>query len=353
MSRTQLETLQDEVAILSENALSEQEKHFGDALDQLQESVRQLSENNELVVGSKNNGLIVDTSCIPQRIDDLSRLTDNLKELHLEQETLDNFLRYTMSIQDITQLEALDEAKIKILREEVRESEDATTKGLSEVIDALQNQISDVSGSITEGWENINEECLNATNILEECWSLLEELDAMKREQQKEAEAAAFKVDPITETYAAWKSMQEMAFHETRLKEQIAALSATKDALQQESRGKAEQSTSADVANKCQTLDLLSKFWTKNFLPEEADQLDVLLGNDYVQLRCYGVDVLLTYDGDVVTDLKIFGDMPQQNAAERAEREILNSVKDRNIKSALVHVLSGIKSYAKEISEKS
>lgn len=148
---TQLAAIEEESTTLSEQALLDQERHHSETVEQLRQSVNQIIEDNESIFNPSNSSVqAIDPRCVAGKISELSTLTDQLKTTHLEQETVDNFLRYTISSTSVLLLDSDHDEKYQTLQNSVNNLRDELIVGLDVEIDQLKSDISHAGHSIAD-----------------------------------------------------------------------------------------------------------------------------------------------------------------------------------------------------------
>lgn len=307
----QLSEIQEEITKSSERMLADQEQRVGTALKEIDESIRKLVEDGEYMEISG------DKEIDPRELKDISveldSLLDFLKQLYWKQETLDLFLKYTVAsdAEDIPKSEnspeymALESEVSHLQREMMSKNED---------IGRVSAEIEHVSQQITERQDKINEVYLDASNELNSCWELLDELKQLQgqRESQQKLENGNEEneeVKNVKECYQEWESIENLTRLHDNLKSQVEEMTSV--------RKGSESSESTPTLEKLQELQYLVDLWKRRMLSSVSETVSDLLLFPYtrkVQMKICGAYTLLlkfdarkTHDGKTtVNDIEIY-----------------------------------------------
>lgn len=305
--RKQVHDLEEQTAYLSERVLQQQERQHTAALDELQQSVNQVSEDNVFVEGGGQGA--VDPNCIAEKISEFSRLTELLRVTHLEQETLDYFLRYTISSTDLLQLGSVKDEKYVALEKQVEELESETLQQLDGEIERLKLRIAHSSATISREREHAKETCLETATVIDECWELIDELESLTKDkgEQTNLQGPGTAPHPVEETYTAWEDVVQGQQALQQTEQQLQVLEKTRDSLERavENRHNITDSD-AQVVEACTTLDLLAQLWRTRFLHKGVSNLEVYPQTAKFQFECKDVTIAVSFDSTGITAVRLY-----------------------------------------------
>ncbi|SMN21389.1 similar to Saccharomyces cerevisiae YDR532C KRE28 Subunit of a kinetochore-microtubule binding complex with Spc105p that bridges centromeric heterochromatin and kinetochore MAPs and motors [Maudiozyma saulgeensis] len=214
---------------ISDENLIEQGTRFKDLNTDILQSVQLLSQDYpELVNISEDTSTvntelphdkIIDFECLEDKIVEFNKIIMSLRMIYLEQESLDNFLRYTISsnTRDLP-IESIDDPKLLTLESEVNTLENDTISERQRELSDIKSRISKKSLSLFKDDCMIKELCIETSEQLEECQDLLEKIDQVQHTMKKnEVRRGQDKIDKITKTYEKWQTIKE----QTKLQEQL------------------------------------------------------------------------------------------------------------------------------------
>ncbi|SCW02999.1 LAFE_0G00716g1_1 [Lachancea fermentati] len=302
---SQLHELEVQVTSLSDEVLKQQEHHHVQAIEQLKQSVAQVAEGNEFVLTDNDPSAVVDPNCIPGKISEFSQLTEILKVTHLEQESLDNFLRYTISSGDLAQLESVNDEKYVSLNAEIENLRENVIEGLNTEIDKQKLHIIQSSQNIAEKRKLVNETCLEITNLLEDCWKLASELEQLNGEQIDEHKEMQDNTLEITN--ALWESLQEQTIKHSQLEARLKILTSTRNSLE---RVQAKQGSGVNLDGSmkeaCDSYQRLCDFWQNSFVNAEIKNLKVYPQSNRLQFECLKMDIIITLNDFGIYQINVY-----------------------------------------------
>lgn len=284
---SEVTSLEDAAAKASEKTLKDQEQRFDSAVREITQSITSMSHENTLVqIDGKSENVVINPSVFATKIADFDKLIELLKMTHLEQETLDFFLRYTISSTDFLQLKTTYDAQYVELENSVKELESNIEEAHDRRIDGIKCQISNDGEKLTRNQDAVNELYLETTDILDNCEQLIGELESLRKEKEHRRQQAEQSEEPLTKVQEKWEEMRRSRIDYENLKAQTTQLEAIKrDHEQRKVPTKLKQDPKLNELG-C-TLDSLIRLWESSFLPNAGwHDLEV-----YPQTRKFQFDV--------------------------------------------------------------
>ena len=175
---SQIENFENQVTHVTEHILQEQERLRNSTLQEFNQTVSQLIADHEVFA--------LEGQCDPAAIDaslkELEAWTESLKQVHLELESIDNFLRYIIpSNQKLSDLSEFNQEKCESLTKEVVRLRDVDISALLQDISSYQQKITDKSDENLAMNETIKETCLEVSEDIDQCWKLLEQVESYEQ----------------------------------------------------------------------------------------------------------------------------------------------------------------------------
>ncbi|CAR29059.1 ZYRO0F18172p [Zygosaccharomyces rouxii] len=270
-----IKSLENQTAHYSEQALLEQEQRVLASLREITQNVIAMGQENSLVEikgeleSKEESELVIDPSGFQEKIDTFVELVELLKVTHLEQETLDNFLRYTISSSNLLQINSVQDAKYVELESQVKELEQGTLESHKREIEATKGQIKNLCQELSMAQDSINETFLDTSNALEECDALLNELTQLRMEKQTSEEADTIEDDPVSQTYEDWESLQKSKLELRLLEEETSRLQSRVESYEDyQKRSRQLSNNDPRMLQNHKALELLVELWMTKFLPQ-------------------------------------------------------------------------------------
>ncbi|AQZ14025.1 KRE28 (YDR532C) [Zygosaccharomyces parabailii] len=349
-----IKDLEDETARFSEQSLNEQEHKVLASLREITQSVEVMNKDNRLVQlqgypDASKQEQIVDPSGLNEKIDTFAKLVELLKLTHLEQETLDYFLRYTISSTNLLQLDSVQDSKYVQLKQEVNELEKGALDVHLREIDVTKSQIVDLCKDLNKTQENINETYLETTNVLDDCETLLGQLTQLRAEKQTSEEADTVEDNPAAQTYENWQLLQESQADLLRLEREETRLKGIVRSYEKLVSGPNQVKNDPKLLQTHSSLALLVKIWQAKFLPQYTINLEL-----FPQTRKFQFDVAEVFTVVItlceklaIRDIQIHRTNTKSIPADQSTEDSLKDkhMGTRNIYNALddiIHTLRGL-----------
>lgn len=213
---------------ISNENLIEQRTRFQDLNTDLLQSIQLLvADYPDLVslIDEKTNDkdAFIDFECLDDKIVDFNKIIMSLRMIYLEQESLDNFLRYTISSTTKNlPITSIDDPKLLAVEEEVEHLE-------NDVIVSRQTELCDIKRTISEKSQKmfnddckIKELCIDTSEQIEECERILHEIDNLQQvKMEKEKRRSQDKLTKISKTYYKWQNIKRLESKNEKLLKQI------------------------------------------------------------------------------------------------------------------------------------
>ncbi|CAI1866018.1 hypothetical protein SEUBUCD646_0B06260 [Saccharomyces eubayanus] len=280
---TVLRDIEDSVAIRSEEVLDKQESRLKHTLHEITSSILAINEENEFINPYRTNGVedigedesFVNPKILTSKIKELNKLMELLKLTYLEQETLDYFLRFTLSSANPLHLNSENDPQIVVLRKRVDDLKQEISDVHESKIEEIKIEIQETSHNFAVKQDSTNELYLETTADIDSCWSSLNELkyltnyDENLSEDKDLVSKSSDSDDVVEETYVKWQNLLSLQKQEQKLTKQLKELHEVKSQMirngKQSKKRDGEQSTVKEL-EQCQSINLLIKFWEKYFL---------------------------------------------------------------------------------------
>lgn len=349
-----IKELEDETAHCSEQSLQEQEQRALASLREITQSVEAMDRDNSLVQLQQRSEAadqeqIVDPGCLHDKIDTFAKLVELLKLTHLEQETLDYFLRYTISSANLLQLNSVQDTKYVQLEQEVKELEEGALDIHLSEIEITKSQIVALCTKLTKTQHTINETYFDATNTLDDCQVLLDELTQLRKEKQTSEEADTVEDNPAALTYEEWQLLQKAQEELVTLEKEEARLHSISQSYESLQNKPNQLQDDPKMLQIHSALALIVKLWSAKFLPQnEMSNLEL-----FPQTRKFQFDVAAEFTVVIslceqlaIKDIQLYEKNGKNILADQSAEASLKDrhVGDRNIYNALediIHTLRG------------
>lgn len=220
--RKQLTSLNDDVDQLTVETLNKQESELTSMLQEISESIKTLGNENDFIVLPENSDNI-DYTSLSGQINEFNGLLSQLRKVYLEQESLDQFLRYTLSSPNTLQLANEDDPKMVNLKNQIKILYEDHINEKEKDIVGLKTEIIELSNAIARDQLEVNEICLKISSDIDDSFQLLNELSMLQDDKIADEELAKKKNDiyPFQMTIDTWVSLENLRFESKKLEERI------------------------------------------------------------------------------------------------------------------------------------
>lgn len=341
--RLEIKKLEDETTRDSEQALASQEERSIAAVHEITHSITSMSQENDLVEvklqeesGEDLDKYIIDPSELPEKIGELDKFVELLKLTHLEQETLDFFLRYTISSAELLRLKSTQDSNYVELEGKVKELEREITETHQREIEDTKLVISDGTEELAKDQDRVNELFLETTDVLEECEQLMKELDQAREEKKASREQVKNKELPLEKLYQEGDAVRQSYNTLKILDERVQQLETLKRDLET-NQGHEKSSIDPSLSEIGCALNSLINLWETNFMPgSKWHNLEV-----YPQSRRFQFDVSENYTVVIVLDeISKIGDILvyiKDDSGFRIDEKMQLDLKEQNVGNADIY----------------
>lgn len=305
--KDKIKELEDETAKASERVLINQEERLHAVLREMTQSITGMSRDNELVdltgeLDSENevDQQVIDSASMGEKIEEFNKLVELLKLTHLEQETLDYFLRYTISSSDLLQLNSIYDKRYVELENGVKVLENQVLETHHQEIEETKQAILNTSEDLAKTQDRVNETYLETTHVLDDCYQMMTELETLRDAHKIRKEELKKEKDPILEIYNEWELLRKTTLEYRALEEQTKQSEIIKKSYEDKLAGGEVQHPESDpkVIEVCSALDHLIRLWQSKFLPKSGwKNLEI-----YPQTRKFQFEVSNTFTVIITLD---------------------------------------------------
>lgn len=166
-------------------------------LREITDNVNAISAGNSLIqVNLHNKGgqvdqstqLSIDYECLPEKIDECTNLLKSLVTLYLKQESLDQFLRITISNnkEDLLHIKSVQDPRYRNLESQVKILKEDNVDERDKEIKQLKDDIRNICQDILTTEEQMEDLMRSSERELDECSSLLKELEELEANRVKQ-----------------------------------------------------------------------------------------------------------------------------------------------------------------------
>lgn len=324
---SEVEKFETQVTHVTEQVLHEQDRLRNSTLREFNQTVLQLVADYEMFE--------LEGQCDPSKmtfyVEQLEIWTNSLKQLHLELESVDNFLRYVIpNDQSLSTLTNFDEDKITSLQDEVCELRDVNIVQQDKEIESLKQQIIEKSNENLSINEKVKETCLDVSQDIDQCWKLLEQIeDYERRTPSREFDASK---DPTFSTYNQWKWNQLAESELKSLEEQLSTLEVTKEKLGSLLAKRATLNPSSDLMEMFTTYQLLNELWEKKIISTlfpDIKNLAIYPQSGKIHFSVGVVEVIIVMEKDVINSVSLFSYELPYNQIESIKEGILYKIENQ------------------------
>ncbi|CCD25777.1 Kre28p NDAI_0F04590 [Naumovozyma dairenensis CBS 421] len=235
----QLDDLLMEITQMSEQFLHEQERKVDSTLNEITQSVETMKQDNNTLIETQSSGagtgtdtamMMIDIKDFPSNIEKFNKLLELLKMVHLDQDSLDYFLRYTVLSNDGSKnkplsLKSIDDPQFVSLEREVDNLQNNEIAQQLNEINGTKLKIFKINDTIFQSNNELNELSLNLGNEIDECWDLLNEFNDLKDKKLNSTTKNGVKTsrenDPVNDTYNEFKKLNDQNVKLTKLNDEM------------------------------------------------------------------------------------------------------------------------------------
>lgn len=193
--KSELDTLSKDIGRIISTRKNESIEQNNSILHEITENIEIISQGNNLLqidksstTGSINDsGLIIDFESLPNKIEEFKSLLTSLVQLYLEQESLDQFLRITISDnkEQLLDIKSVKDSRFKNLENQVQILKEDNVDEREIEIDNLRKDISSMCQEVLSKEDKLNDLTTQLEKELTQCSDLLKELTEIHKIRNK------------------------------------------------------------------------------------------------------------------------------------------------------------------------
>ncbi|CCE63477.1 hypothetical protein TPHA_0E03880 [Tetrapisispora phaffii CBS 4417] len=289
--KNELRNIEETVTQASTEVLNEQEQRYQTTINEITQSIVSVSNGQDFIklykgdqqlsdVIDENESLVIDPRNLKDNLLKVNKLVELLKLTYLEKDTLDYFLRYTLTSTNLLALESEDDPKFLELQKQVASMEQNALIDKLQSVENAKEEILNKNKELSMKQDQINNMYLDTTGIIDDCWEMLDELETLKRLQNENTisnkdAAPDNKVEKdndaeiIKETYEEWQTLKMVKSLENKLNSELAQVQQIRDEknLNSDMKSKGNFDTNEVLTVQGETLTKLIRLWNNYFLP--------------------------------------------------------------------------------------
>lgn len=190
--KREIDTYKQEIQGFVSGRGAEIEQDNGTILQEITSNINAISQGNDLVkVADTDNissTLQVDYNGLPDKINEFTDLLKSLVSLYLKQESLDQFLRITISDnkEDLSHIKSEHDPRYRNLESQVKILKEDNVDERENEIKQLRNDINAISEDILTSEQQLDDITRDTERELDECEELLKELNDIQEIRDKQ-----------------------------------------------------------------------------------------------------------------------------------------------------------------------
>lgn len=189
--KQQILPLKDKLVRLTDNFLHTSETEINNILNEITQEINDNQHDaglidvvpdtsNKSTKDTHRGKLFVDYECIPSKMDEFNQLLNSLIILYLEQESIDHFLRFTITTNKYLKIESIKDPEYRNLDNQLKILKEDQIDDKFNQLNQIKQEISNESSKIAKLEKDIKEKGLGVTNDIDECLELLKELETLQ-----------------------------------------------------------------------------------------------------------------------------------------------------------------------------
>ena len=193
--KNEIDSLKKDIEHITSTRVTEDREQNNSILQEITDNLNVIAQGNNLlqidnpIKGSTNNDseLIVDLESLPDKIDEFKSLLNSLVQLYLEQESLDQFLRITISDnkEQLLDMKSVKDSRYKNLENQVQILKEDNVDEREIEIENLRNDIKLMCQEILNKEDELNNFSEKFETELNQCSNLLKELNEIYEVRNK------------------------------------------------------------------------------------------------------------------------------------------------------------------------
>ena len=193
--KNEIDSLKKDIEHITSTRVTEDREQNNSILQEITDNLNVIAQGNNLlqinnpIKGSTNNDseLIVDLESLPDKIDEFKSLLNSLVQLYSEQESLDQFLRITISDnkEQLLDMKSVKDSRYKNLENQVQILKEDNVDEREIEIENLRNDIKLMCQEILNKEDELNNFSEKFETELNQCSNLLKELNEIYEVRNK------------------------------------------------------------------------------------------------------------------------------------------------------------------------
>lgn len=191
----EIHTLKRDVKKIISESITEDKEQNNSILHEINDNLNVISQRNKLLQidnllegnSSKDSELVIDLESLPDKIDEFKSLLNSLVQLYLGQESLDQFLRITISDnkEQLLDIKSVKDPRYKNLENQVQILKEDNVDEREIEIENLRNNINSICQEILNKEDQLNDLTAKFETELTQCSDLLKELNEIHEVRNK------------------------------------------------------------------------------------------------------------------------------------------------------------------------
>lgn len=226
--KREIDTYKQEVKNFITKRDVEIEQDNGLILQEITGNIHAISQGNDLIhVDNTDDNLHIDYEDLPEKIVEFTNLLKSLVSLYLKQESLDQFLRITISNnrEDLLHIKSVHDPRYRNLESQVKILKEDNVDEREKEISQLRKDITAISHDILSSEQQLDEITKNTEREIDECEDLLKELNEIQEIRDKQLSKLENKETSEIQKYEDYinysKDIASLTTEQTKLQDEI------------------------------------------------------------------------------------------------------------------------------------
>lgn len=188
--KEQIVPLKDKLVNITDNFFNTSEAEVNNILHELTQEINESKHDTGLLdivpetmdqsEHEDNSNMFIDYECIPSKMNEFNQLLNSLVVLYLEQESLDHFLRFTITTNKYLKIESIKDPEYRNLENQLKILKEDQIDEKQLQLNQIKQDILNKSKNIAKLENDIKKVGLAVTNDIDECMELLKELESLQ-----------------------------------------------------------------------------------------------------------------------------------------------------------------------------
>lgn len=229
--KREIDTYKQEIQSFNSSRGIEIEQDNGSLLQEITSNVNAISQGNDLIqlatTEDSSSNFQIDYRGLPEKIDEFTDLLKSLVSLYLKQESLDQFLRITISDnkEDLAHIKSEHDPRYRNLESQVKILKEDNVDERENEIKQLRNDITTISEDILASEQQLDNMTRDTEREIAECEELLKELNEIQEIRDKQLSKLENKEFSEIQRYESYintsKEISSLTKEQTRIQDEI------------------------------------------------------------------------------------------------------------------------------------